>query len=140
MSQLRNCKGVTMANPEIFRSIRRRIGERLYQRLPIYNDAENYIGPGKRGALKILRYAYGCDLNPGGWLHDGGYGIGGTEADREFWDHQFLVVMLELIEQHAFPFGTAWLLRRLARLRAMEYFNEVRECGGAFFTYREPQS
>jgi len=126
-----------MAKSEIFRSIRRRIGERLYQRLPIYNEAENYIGPGKRGALKILRYTCGCDLNPAGWLHDCGYEFGGGEAEKEFWDDQFLAVMLKLIEMHRFPFGTAWLLRRAARFRAIEYYNEVRECGDAFFIKRE---
>ena len=126
-----------MADPRIFDFIRRRIGEGIYSRLATYDDAVNYIGPGKRGALKILRYTCGCDLNPAGWLHDCGYEFGGGEKEKEFWDDLFLAAMLKLIELHQFPFGTAWLLRRAARFRAIEYYNEVRECGDAFFIKRD---
>lgn len=115
------------------------LGPGRFLRLAPYDDAKNYIGPG-RAALGILRKAYGCDFNPAGWTHDGTYEQGGTEADRERADMDFLACCLFIVENTPQPWGTAWIRRPLARQRAMNYYQAVRTGGAACFTFINPKT
>jgi hypothetical protein len=107
------------------------IGPRRFLGLEAYDDARNYIGPG-RAALGILRKAYGFDFNPAGWIHDGDYERGGSDDEREIYDRDFLLAMLFIVEKTPLTWGTGWFRRILGRQRAMNYYQAVREGGRAF--------
>jgi len=126
-----------------FDYIRRRVGSELYDRLPPYNPKKDYIGPEAWTKIKeleplakIVRFAWGIDLNLAGWVHDGLYLIGGGEEERQLYDQIFLEVMHWLIERQALPV-IGQIQKRLAKIRARELHALVRRCGPCFFSYRE---
>lgn len=117
-----------------FLAVRALVGETKYVQFKSFDPNHDYVGPEGRG-WKPPQEIYGVNVRPAAWPHDSLYEIGGSENDREQADLIFHSLMLQLIEDHKFSWWQiGWKV--LARYRATTYFEAVRICGGAFFTYR----
>ena len=91
--------------------------------------AELVNGCGTRGIIGILvpDTIWGLRITTACNIHDWMYGVGTILADKEEADRVFLNNMLRLID------GGWWWLKRPRILRAREYYQAVKICGGPAF-------
>ena len=106
-----------------------------------YNPDKGYAGPESSALLNLAipETAYGIELNPAFYQHDGLYKIGGSEHERWLADVAMLTTALRLIEETPdkwFLYGLNWKRRHLARLRIIKYFEAVRVYGNKHFNYK----
>lgn len=97
-----------------------------------FNPGKGYAGAGEGWKEKIVpETIYGVRISLAAYIHDCLYAqyAGMSEKLRRKADGKFLLAMLDLIEDHEFMWGTAWIRRRAARYRAMTYYAAVREHG-----------
>ena len=100
-----------------------------YVNAPPAVRAEICNGCGTKGlcGFVIPDSIWGLDITESCHIHDWAYYEGQTLADKEEADRVFLNNMLRLID------GGWWWLKRPRILRAREYYQAVKICGGPAF-------
>lgn len=89
----------------------------------------NGCGPGGWKIDLIPDTIWGLSITEACNIHDWMYTTGETLADKEEADRVFLNNILRLIDAA----DSIWLLRKLRRIRAREYFEAVSHFGGPAF-------
>ena len=97
--------------------------------LAVRAQVVNGCGPGGWKVDIIPDTIYGLNVSEACNIHDWMYTTGETLADKEEADRVFLNNILRLIDAA----DSIWLLRKLRRIRAREYFEAVSHFGGPAF-------
>lgn len=89
----------------------------------------NGCGPGGWKVDIIPDTIWGLDISAACNIHDWMYTVGADLAAKDEADRVFLNNVLRLVE----AVGGCWLLRKLRRIRAKEYYEAVHVFGGPAF-------
>ncbi|MBT0664757.1 hypothetical protein KI809_10640 [Geobacter pelophilus] len=101
----------------------------------------NGCGPGGWKVDLIPDTMWGLSVAPACDIHDWMYATGQTIADKDEADRTFLNNVLRLIDGADGWFNQLWLVKKLRRLRAREYYEAVHLFGGpAFWAGKNPDT